>query len=281
MKEIVYLNGKFLTKGRAKISPEDRGFNFADGVYEVVKFYGGKPFRWDEHFLRLKRSLDETGITYSRLHEVRDFCFELIDLNRLNKKDAAIYLQVTRGTHKRVHHFPEGIEPTVYATAFEMPSFSEKLEKGIKVITQEDIRWLRCDIKSISLLPNTMLYNKAVQAGAGESILIRDGILTEATHSSVLGIKNGAVVTHPLSRIILPGITRIVVSEICTSLKIPFTEMQVPESEIYQLDEMFIAGTGSEIMPVVQVNDVKIGNGEPGPVTKMIQKEFFRRTSEL
>ena len=278
MKEIVYLNGKFVTKGRAKISPDDRGFNFADGVYEVVKFYKGTPFMWDEHHQRLIRSLAETDIPFEGTGKLKEMCHSLLEQNGLSGKNAGIYLQITRGAGKRVHHFPEGLLPTVYATAFEMATYSEKLKNGVKVITHEDIRWLRCDIKSVSLLPNTMLYQSAVKQGADECILFRDGMLTEATHSSVMGVMNGTVVSHPLSRLILPGITRIAVRQICQENHIPFVENPVNENSLDKLDELFITGTGSEIMPVVQINDKPLRNGAPGPVTRLIQKEFFKKT---
>ncbi|MBN1984989.1 MAG: aminotransferase class IV, partial [Prolixibacteraceae bacterium] len=159
--------------------------------------------------------------------------------------------------------------------AFELPSFSEQLTNGIKVITQEDIRWLRCDIKSVSLLPNTMLFNQAVNQGAGESILIRNGKVTEATHSSVLGVKNGKLITHPVSNLVLPGITRKVVLEICAAANIPVEERAMLENELFELDEIMIVGTGSEITPVIQVNEVVIGNKKPGEITRLIQKKFF------
>jgi len=198
MNEIVFLNGKFIEKEEAKISPNDRGFIFADGVYEVAKYYNGKPFRYVDHLKRLERSLAELEIDYKETESLEAIFAELITRNNLQHKHAGIYLQITRGEHKRVHHFPENIQPTVYAFAFELPSFKDNLENGIRVITHEDIRWQRCDIKSVSLLPNTMLYNKAVKAGAGESVLIRNGMVTEATHASVLGIKYAVVITPPL-----------------------------------------------------------------------------------
>ena len=251
MSETLYLNGKFLDKEKALISPDDRGFIFADGVYEVIKYYNGKPFRYDDHIKRLERSLAELQLEYRSLDELKSVFSELIQRNNLQNMHAGIYLQITRGANKRVHFFPENIEPTVYAFAFELPSSKKNLENGIKVITQEDIRWLRCDIKSVSLLPNTMLYNKAVKNGAGESILIRNGKITEATHSSVLGIKNGTVITHPISNLILPGITRKAILEICTDNNIPVLEDPINEKDLFELDEILIAGTGSEITPVI------------------------------
>ena len=278
MIEKVFLNGRFLPKNKAFITPDDRGFNFADGIYEVVKYYAGKPFRWNDHLKRLERSLAETAIHFDSLDKLEEICLELIKKNHLTSKHSGIYLQITRGAYRRMHNFPENLVPTVYASAFELPAMKEKLEKGIKVITREDIRWLRCDIKSVSLLPNTLLFQQAVESGADECILIRDSSVTEASHSSVCGVKNGKVVTHPLSNLILPGITRKVVAEICSENKIEFQETPINEIDLFNLDEIFISGTGSEILPVIQVNESPVGNGKPGQLTRFIQQKFFERT---
>ncbi len=276
MSETVYLNGEYLSKDEAKISPNDRGFIFADGIYEVIKYYNGIPFRYNDHIKRLERSLSGISIGLPDTGKYEPVFKELLALNNLDGQHAGVYLQITRGVNKRVHFFPENIKPTEYAFAFEFPSATEKLEKGIKAVTQEDIRWLRCDIKSVSLLPNTMLYNQAVKSGAGEVILIRNGKVTEASHSSVLGVKNGTVITHPLSNLVLPGITRKVVLEICAENNIPVVEEPILENELLGLDELIIAGTGSEVTPVVEVDGTAIGDKKPGEITKLIQKEFFK-----
>lgn len=275
MSEIVYLNGEFLPKKDAKISADDRGFIFADGVYEVIKYYYGKPFRYADHLDRLRRNLSELKIGYQLPDDLDKTFSKLLEKNNLNASHAGVYIQVSRGSNKRVHYFPGDIEPTVYGFAFEFPSFTEKLENGIKVITREDIRWQRCDIKSVSLLANTMLFNDAVEEGAGECILVRNGLVTEATHSSVLGVKNGTVITHPLTNHILPGISRKVILEICAMHDIPFEERAISENELFELDEIIIAGTGSEITPVIQINDIMIGNKKPGEITRFIQQKFF------
>ncbi len=275
MEQFVFLNGEFVNEDKACLSPNDRGFIFADGVYEVTKFYNGKPFRMYDHLQRLKRSLHELSIDFKELDQLETISFQLLEQNKLTDQHAGVYWQITRGAHQRVHHFPDDIEPTVYAFASSLPSFTDKLQNGIKVIVQEDIRWLRCDIKSVSLLPNTMLYNKAVNNGAGESILLRDGYVTEATHSSVFAVKNGVVITRPLSNLILPGITRKVVLEQCAVQQIPVEERLFTEAELREMDELFICGTGSEITPVVQVDESRIGNGTPGPLTRKIQQLFF------
>ncbi len=275
MSEQVYLNGEFISKDKALISPNDRGFIFADGVYEVIKYYNGKPFRFDDHISRLKRSLSELELDYRSFNSLQSVFSWLLSENNLGDKHAGIYLQITRGVNQRVHYFPDNVRPTVYAFAFELPTAKDNIENGIKVITHEDIRWLRCDIKSVSLLPNTMLFNKAVKAGAGECILIRNGSVTEASHSSVIGVKNGVVITHPVSNLILPGITRKVILEICDTNNIPVEEKPISETELYELDEIIIAGTGNEVTPVIQVNDKAIGNKKPGEITRLLQNKFF------
>ncbi|QIA08322.1 D-amino-acid transaminase [Draconibacterium halophilum] len=277
MSSIVYLNGEFIAAEEARISPNDRGFLFADGVYEVAKYYHGKAFRFQDHLDRLKRSLKEICIAYDT-EKLEAVFMELIRKNDMLDKHAGIYLQISRGAAKRSHHFPEDIEPTVYAYAFDLPSAVEKLENGIKVITRDDIRWQRCDIKSVSLLPNTMLYDEAHKNGAGECILIRDGKVAEATHSSVLCVKNGIVVTRPLSNLILPGITRKVIMELCAAHNIPVEERLFTQEELHEMDEVFIAGTGSEICPVVQIEDKLIADGKPGKTTRLLQKLFFELT---
>ncbi len=277
MNDQVFLNGKFVKRNKALIPADDRGFQFADGVYEVIKYYNGFPFRFEDHLNRLRYSLDQLNIRYENLSELREIFGNLLLINKLESSDSGIYIQITRGVHTRVHHFPPIPERTVYAFSFSFPSSRENLRKGISVITSEDIRWSRCDIKSVSLLPNTLLFQKANENGAGECILIRNGMVTEATHSSVAGIKNGMVLTHPLSNLILPGITRKVITEICKEHRISLNERAILEGELTEMDELIICGTGSEITPVISVNDYPIGSGKPGPVTRFLQDKLFRR----
>ncbi|MBW8327297.1 MAG: D-amino-acid transaminase [Prolixibacteraceae bacterium] len=281
MSETIYLNGKFITKNEAVISPEDRGFNFADGIYEVIKYYGGKPFRYADHLDRLQRSLKEIQISFDQFDQFEPVFQELLEKNGLAGQEAGIYLQISRGSHTRIHRFPENSKPTVYATVFPFASKPDQLENGVKVITTEDIRWLRCDIKSVSLLPNVLAAQNAHEQNAAEAIFIRNGVVTEGSHSSFMAVKGGTVYTHPDSNLILPGITKKVLFEICRANHIKITEEGIPASELAYMDEMMIVGTGSEVMPVVQFDETLVGNGRPGPVTRFIQGKFFDETRRL
>lgn len=277
MAEIVFLNGNFIPKNEAFVSPEDRGFNFADGIYEVIKYYGGKPFRYADHMDRLRRSLREISIDFDDLDQFEVVFQTLLEQNGLAIQEAGVYLQISRGSHTRIHQFPENIKPTVYATVFPFSSKWDQLENGVKVITAEDIRWLRCDIKSISLLPNVLAAEKAHEQNAVEAIFIRNGIVTEGSHSSFMAVKKGVVYTHPDSNLILPGITKIVIREICRENNIRLIEKGIPATELINMDEMMIIGTGSEVTPVVQMDDMTVGNGNPGSVTLLLQDKFFEK----
>jgi D-alanine transaminase len=278
MSETIYLNGKLIPKTEAAISPEDRGFNFADGIYEVIKYYEGKPFRYADHMERLKRSLREIRIDFNGFNQLETVFQSLLEQNGLTNQEAGIYLQITRGSRTRIHHFPENMNPTIYATAFPFASKWDQLENGFKVITTEDIRWLRCDIKSISLLPNVLAAENAHEQDAVEAIFIRNGIITEGSHSSFMAVKDGVVYTHPDSNLILPGITKKVVMEICRANGIPVIEEGILASELAGMDEMMIVGTGSEVSPVIKIDETLVGNGQPGPVTLFIQEKFFEQT---
>ena len=277
----VYLNGQFISKDKASISPDDRGFYFADGVYEVIKYYRGQPFCFNEHMNRLRNSLAGIRINYRSVDELSGICQALIEANQLKEKYAAVYIQITRGVAVRIHRLTgDEVKPTIYIRAFSMPPFLDEIRNGIRVITREDIRWQRCNIKSISLLPNTLLFEEAAEQGAGECLLIRNGNFTEATHSNIMAVKKGTVYTHPDSNFILPGITKAVIIKLCHQLGIQVVEEPIKTNEMHEFEEWFITGTGGEIIPVVQMDDRMIGHGNPGPVTRILQREFFRITYE-
>jgi len=279
MNTFVCFNGEFLPKDKAVISPDDRGFYFADGIYDVIKYYHGKAFCLNDHLLRLKRSISEIRIHFTGIEKIEELAHELIRLNKMEIEYTGVYIQVTRGVYQRMHRFPpEPVAPTVYMNAYPLPPFINEIRHGIKVILRKDIRWQRCDIKSVMLLPNVLMYQEAVENGAGECFFIRDGCFTESTHSNIFGVKSGIVYTHPDSGHILPGITKIVILQICNRLGITVKETPVPANDFRNFEEFFISGTGSEVIPVIQMEDTLIGDGSPGNITRMIQQEFFRQT---
>jgi D-alanine transaminase len=277
----VYLNGQFISNDRASISPDDRGFYFADGIYEVVKFYKNNPFCFDEHITRLGNNLREVKIGFNHLDKLADVCRALININQLTAQYAGVYIQITRGVAPRTHRFPsETVKPTIYARAFSMPPYLKEMKEGVLVISREDIRWLKCNVKSIGLLANTLLFEDVAAEGAFECLFIRNGFVTEASHSNIMAVKENTVYTHPDSNLVLPGITKAAVINICRKNKIPVIEEPIAASAIYDFDEWFVTGTGSEITPVIQINGRSIGKGKPGSITRILQSEFFKITYE-
>ncbi len=279
MSAIAYFNGEFLAKDRISISPDDRGFLFADGVYDVALSYGGKFFRIDAHLERLAdglQALDIDGVNPAALAGV---AHELLRRNDAQTDDKAIYFQVTRGVAPRSHAFPiESVEPTVYATV--MP-FVRKGDaaKGTSVVTAPDIRWTRCDIKSIGLTANCLANQRAHEDGATEAIFVRNGVALEGTASSFFAIFDGVVTTAPNSNYILPGITRAAILEICAGHNIECTEAPIFERDLKRADELFLAGTTTEVLPIVELDGVAVGNGRPGPVVQRLV-ELFRELVE-
>jgi D-alanine transaminase len=279
MDPIVFLNGVFVSREKACISPDDRGFHFADGVYEVIKYYKGKAFLFNDHMQRLAYSISEIRIRFSGMDHLQELGQELIRQNHMENEYAGIYIQITRGTSPRSHRFPcEDTDPTVYMNVNPLPPFVAQLTTGIRVILREDIRWHRCDIKSIMLLPNVMMIQEALEHGAEECFFVRDDFLTECARSNIFGIKNGIVFTHPDSHRVLPGITKKAILKICRDAGIPVREEPVPVSDFKTFDEFFISGTGNEIMPVIRIEEQQIRDGKPGLITRRIQREFFAMT---
>lgn len=271
----VYFNGELLPKEDVRISPDDRGFLFADGAYEVIRSYDGKLFRLAAHLLRLENSLRGLEITVPDTKELQSATVQLIERNGLSRGDAALYIQVTRGVAPRQHAFPpRDIRPTVYMSAWRFHASHASLEQGVRVILVPDIRWLRCDIKSVALLPNVLASQQAKESSAYEAIFVRDGIVTEGSHTNVAAVFGGRLVTHPKTNHILPGITREVVLALCQKLDLPYSESPISEPELREADELMLLGTTTEVMPVVQVDDWQVGTGHPGPVTRMLQTAF-------
>ena len=271
---LFYLNGKFIKGNELSISPFDRGFLFADGVYETIRWHNGRLFRLEEHFERLKRSLAGLKINFKDFNELEKAIFELVKINSFTEEHLLIYLQITRGDFFPRQHFfpPSEIKPTVFVSVTPFKPKENELREGIKVILCNDLRWGRCDIKSIMLLPNVMARQEAFEKNAGEAILVKEGFITEGTHTNFFAVKDGKLYTHPLSNFILSGVTRKVIREICSDNKIPFVENEIKANELKGFDECMISGTISEVTPVIQVDDWKVGKGEPGPITLKLQK---------
>jgi len=274
---MILVNGQFLARENVHIDLEDRGYQFGDGIYEVAKVYNGKLFRLDEHLTRLARSARELRITLPMpLDELKEQLLKLVEVNKL--LDGIIYLQVTRGVAPRLHSFPgENVSALLTAYTKDLPRPLAEITNGVKVVTTEDIRWLRCDIKSINLLGNVLAKQHAVENNAKEAIQIRGNIVTEGSSSNFLIVKGGAIITHPATNLILKGITRDCLEELAAKLSIPFIEREFTLAEAYEADEAMITSTTSEVTPVVQINDQKIANGI-GPITKLLQEEFLKLT---
>jgi D-alanine transaminase len=273
--ETVFFNGKYIPKNEVAISPDDRGFLFADGVYEVVRWYQGFFYDMDSHNLRLKRSLRELRINWPDADLFPSIAAELIKSNRLEKGPAMVYLQVTRGAAKRTHYFPSPEVPsTVYAYTWGFVPDRQSRESGIKVMLKEDIRWSRCDIKSIALLANTISFQEAYNNGLKECIFVRNGLITEGSHSNIFFVINGTLYTHPESNQVLSGVTRKNVLKIAQDAGISIREEAVQENRIRFIQEAFITNTSAEVTPVTDLGGNTLGGGLPGPVTMLISKKF-------
>lgn len=269
-----FMDGNFTKKEDLKISIDDRGYYFGDGVYEVVKVYNDELYTAKEHFRRLFESARKIKLTIPYTEqELIEVARELIEKN--NVSDGHIYLQVTRGSSNRQHNFPTPAVPaivTAYAVAATRPLGD--MEKGVAVKSVDDIRWLRCDIKSLNLLGSVLAKEEAREAGCSEAILHRDGIVTEGSSTNMFGVKDGVVHTHPVTNLILEGITRKVVLRLCQELGLPVVEEAFTLEETFDMDEVFYTSTTAEVMPVTTIDRREIGNGKPGLITKKLQHAF-------
>ena len=273
MTDVVYLNGAWLPRAEAFVSVDDRGFLFGDGVYEVVRVVRGGFLDGDRHFRRLARSLVELALPdpASTGIDVRAVAREAVERQGLSGRgEAVVYIQVTRGSAPRRHAFPPaGTSPTIFVAASPFLSKREKVT-GAVVITAPDVRWQRCDIKSINLLPNVLANQRAAERGAYEAILVRDGTVTEATHSSVFAVVDGVLRTHPNGPAILPGITREVVLELAAGAAIDIRQEPLTAAELTRASEVFLTGTTTDVMPVISIDGTQVGSGEPGPVARRL-----------
>jgi D-alanine transaminase len=279
---IVYLNGQYIPRERASIDVDDRGFLFADGIYEVIHSYEGHLFQMDAHLQRMEQGLRSLHIAVADVQAMREVAERLLVENGLACGEATVYIQITRGSAPRTHRFPPaGTPPTVYVAAQKYIPQRDQAEEGIAVILVPDPRWARCDIKSVALLPNVLARQRAIEAGVADAIFVRDGVALEGTSSNFFVVFNGEVVTAPKTNYILPGITRDVVIGLCTKIGVPVQETPILEHQLSEAEELFLTSTISEIRPIVRVNDQPVGTGVPGPVTRRIQQAFRDLISDL
>jgi len=274
---IAYFNGEFLEKDEITISPDDRGFLFADGLYEIIRSYHGKLFRTQDHIERLTY-----GATHLRM-ETQDFSYleqvaqDLLEQNEL-KGDATIYFQVTRGVAPRSHAFPLPTPtPTIFASAalYDPVKTMDSRKNGVPVITVPDTRWARCDMKTTALTANVLANQQATEKGAKEALFVRDGVILEGTHSNFFAVVDDCLLTAPVSNFILHGITRKVILELAAPAGIALKQAPIAKSDLPRISEAFITGTTTEITPVISIDGTPVGTGTPGPITRALQDEFI------
>jgi len=274
MPEIAFVNDAFMPLSEARVSVEDRGFQFGDGIYELLRVYAGTPFHLSDHLGRLEQSAQALGIP---LPHSRDRWEAVIAeaVARSGFSDAKVYIQVTRGVAPR-DHVPSGsLTPTVVVTVRAMvPLTAEVYAAGVDVITVADIRWSRCYVKAIGLLANVLAKQEARERGAVEALFVRDGLVLEGSTSNVMIVQNGCLVTPPEGPLLLPGVTRKIVLGLAQEAGLSVKEQPVTEADLHASTEVFLTGTTIEVLPVVRVNGRAIGTGPPGPVTTLLMARF-------
>jgi len=274
--QIVYLNGEFVPLADAKIPVLDRGFIYGDGVYEVVPVYGRRAFRMPQHLARLQYSLD--GIRLANPRSNGDWDALIAELiARQPFADQAVYLQITRGVAKRDHAFPAGVTPTVFmmSNPLVVPS-REQVERGVAVVTAQDNRWLRCDLKTTSLLGNVLMRQLAVDHDAVETVMFRDGNLTEASASNVMIVRDGRIIAPPKDNLILPGITYDATLEIAKGAGVALDVRAIAHAEAMAADEMWLSSSTKEVLAITTVDGLPFGGGKPGPVFRRVWDAFQR-----
>ncbi len=278
---MIYLNGEFMPIENAFIPVLDRGFIFGDGVYEVIPVYSHQPFRLGEHLRRLQSSLDSIRLANPNNNsEWRKLIERLIELNEPD--DQSLYLQVTRGVAKRDHAFPRTVTPTVFMMSNPLlPAAANQIENGVGAITAPDNRWLRCDVKSTALLPNVLLRQLAADAGCAETLLLRDGMLTEGSASNAFVVSQGVMLAPPKSNLMLPGITYDVVLELAQANDVPFNVRNISESELRSAEEIWITSSSKEILPVTTLDGSAVGSGRPGPQFRRMQRLYQDHKAQL
>lgn len=278
---VAYLNGEFLPLSKARISPLDRGFIFGDGVYEVIPVYARRVFRLADHLQRLGRSLD--GVRIPNPHSEQQWAQIIRELVRRSPhEDQSLYLQVTRGVAKRDHAFPTDVVPTVFlmTNALSVPT-QEAVDRGVAAVTLLDNRWLRCDLKTIALLPNVLLRQLAVDAGAVEAVLLRDGFLTEGAASNIFVVKDSVLLIPPKSHLILPGITYDVILELAQQHAIACEVREVSEAELRSAQELWLSSSTREVLAITRLDDATVGDGRPGPVFRRMYGLFQELKAQL
>jgi D-alanine transaminase len=279
MTEWIWLNGEIMPMADARLGVEDRGFQFADGVYEVIRLYDGRPFALHAHLQRLWNSAVDIQLTPPLTIDALAFEVQKL-IDKVDAGNAKLYMQLTRGCAPRNHQFPEIVEPTLLfyiRPVSPLPAPGEG--EGTKLLTVPDDRWKRCWIKTISLLPNVLAKNTAIAAGADEAVFIDMGFVTECSSSNLFAVIGGKLVTHPVSSKVLPGITRMVLLEIAEELGIEVDERAISEAEAPWAQELFITSTLKEIAWVSRWNDIYIGQGRCGPITAMLHRAFRERVA--
>ncbi|KIL43904.1 D-amino-acid transaminase [Jeotgalibacillus soli] len=271
----VLVNDQLMERQEAKVDIEDRGYQFGDGIYEVIRIYSGSMFTGKEHIDRLFESAKKIHLELPFSEEILTKKLqELMEVNQL--QTGIIYLQVTRGASPRQHHFPDNDVKAVF-TAYtkEVPRPEKQMTEGVTAIVADDIRWLRCDIKSLNLLGNLLAKQEAMSKGSYEAVLHRDSTVTEGSSSNIFIIKNDELRTHPATNLILNGITRREILRLCSDIGLSYKEEAFTLDEMYKADEVFMASTTAEVMPLVQVGDTVVGDRTPGKWTKELQKAFL------
>lgn len=271
---LVYLNGALTPLSEARIPVLDRGFIFGDGVYEVIPIYRRKMFRPEQHMARLFRSLAAIGIPNPHNKEQWMALIGQV-MAAYPADDQMVYLQVTRGVAKRAHAFPKEITPTVFimTSPLVLPSDAVRA-KGVACVSMEDLRWLHCEIKSISLLGNVLAAQNAAEHEAAESIQFRNGFLTEGSSSNVWIVKHGKLMAPPKDNLILEGIRYGLIEELCESGGIPLESRRITRDEVFAADEVLLSSATKEVLPVVSIDGKTIGNGQPGPVYQQLYKAY-------
>ncbi len=278
---MIYLNGEFMPIEQARIPVLDRGFIFGDGVYELVPVYGRRPFRLTEHLARLENSLREIRLPNPHTRdEWTRLVAEVVARNPWD--DQAVYFQVTRGVAKRDHAFPAGVTPTVFVMSNPLSTPSrEALERGVPAVTAADNRWGRCNIKSTSLLANVLLKQLAADAGASETILLRDGLLTEGSASNVFVARAGKLLAPPKTNLILPGITYDLVLELAGAHGVPHEVRPISEVELRGADEIMVTSSNREVQPITVLDGKPVGDGRPGPVFRRLHALYQEYKARL